>query len=74
MTEAVSSEDQSDEMLPQTRSDRREKIKLIIEYIELAISLSAIVAVAFAAVQWRDSNKITEEKIYQKMTTEWRSH
>jgi hypothetical protein len=54
MTEAVSSEDQSDEMLPQTRSDRREKIKLIIEYIELAISLSAIVAVAFAAVQWRD--------------------
>jgi hypothetical protein len=56
------------------RSERREEIKLILEYVKIAVSVLGISAVVFAALQWRVTNVVAKETIYERITNEWRDH
>ena len=56
------------------RSERREEIKLLLEYTKLVVSLVAAGSLLFAGLQWMDSNRVTDEAMYQRMATEWRDH
>jgi hypothetical protein len=52
------------------RSERREEIKLILEYVKIAVSVLGISAVVLAAVQWRMTNVVAKETIYERITNE----
>jgi hypothetical protein len=56
------------------RSERREEIKLVIEYVKLALSVAGVFAIVLAVLQWRTANLAAKEAIYERMTTEWRDH
>jgi hypothetical protein len=56
------------------RTERREEIKLMLEYMKLALSLGGVVAIIIAVAQWRMANLVATETVYQRMTTEWRDH
>jgi hypothetical protein len=56
------------------RGERREEIKLILEYAKLVLSLIGIVTLVFAGLQWRDSNRAASLAGYQNMAVEWRDH
>jgi hypothetical protein len=56
------------------RAERREEIKLLIEYIKIILSLLGIGSLIFTGLQWRDSNKAADQAVYQRMTSEWRDH
>jgi hypothetical protein len=56
------------------RAERREEIKLLLEYVKLGLSLAGVAAVIVAIVQWRLANQVAGETVYQRMTTEWRDH
>ncbi len=56
------------------RNERREEIKLRLEYVKLAISLAGMATLIFAGLQWIGSNRIATQAVYQQMATEWREH
>jgi hypothetical protein len=56
------------------RAERREEIKLILEYVKVAFSLIGVATVLFALLQWRLANLTATETGYQRMTNEWRDH
>ncbi|MDR7375474.1 hypothetical protein J2X19_000132 [Rhodoferax ferrireducens] len=56
------------------RSERREEIKLRLEYAKLIVSLVGVVAIAFAGLQWKLSNRNATEAAYEHIASEWNSH
>jgi uncharacterized protein HemX len=56
------------------RAQRREEIKLALEYAKLALSLVGLSAIVFAGLQWRVANQVADNAIYQRMAGEWRDH
>jgi hypothetical protein len=56
------------------RSERREEIKLMLEYAKMVLSLAGILTIVFAGLQWRAANQVANEAVYQKITTEWNEH
>jgi hypothetical protein len=56
------------------RSERREEIRLFLEYVKMAFSILGIVTIVFAALQWRASNKTADESNYQQIASAWRDH
>jgi hypothetical protein len=63
------------------RADRREEIKLRLEYLKVAGSFAVLIALVFAALQWRIANKAAEfanqiatENAYGRIANEWRDH
>jgi hypothetical protein len=56
------------------RSERREEIKLKLEYLKIALSLAGIASILFAGLQWMSANHVATEAVYQRMTNEWRDH
>ena len=63
------------------RAERREEIKLVLEYIKLATSFAVFFVVVFAGLQWRVTNQaaasanlVASLTLYQRMTNEWRDH
>lgn len=70
---------------PKSRAERREEIKLVVEYIKLVLSLGTIGAVVVAALQWRDAQKqqttatlaatqAATEATYERLSIEWRDN
>lgn len=56
-------------------------MKLIVEYIKLAISFAVVLSVVFAGLQWASAieasnraNLLANLALYQRMTNEWRDH
>jgi hypothetical protein len=56
------------------RAQRREEIKLLLEYVKVGLSLAGVAAVLVAICQWQLANQIATETVYQRMTNEWRDH
>ncbi|UPK06064.1 hypothetical protein [Bradyrhizobium sp. 170] len=56
------------------RSERREEIKLILEYLKILFSVVGLVTVYFALLQWNAATKSANIAVYQRMTGEWREH
>ena len=63
------------------RTERREEIKLVLEYIKLAMSLATVFVVLLAGLQWRlaneaanSANQVATLTLFQRMTNEWRDH
>jgi hypothetical protein len=56
------------------RADRREEIKLRLEYLKVVISLGVIGTLLFAGLQWRTANQAALQTNYQRIASEWRSH
>jgi hypothetical protein len=63
------------------RAERREEIKLILEYFKVVASLGVVGTIVFAALQWQQGNKAADranetaiQAVYQRMTNEWRDH
>lgn len=56
------------------RAERREEIKLRLEYAKLLTSLFGLGAIAFGVLQWQASNIAARQTGYQRMTGEWREH
>jgi hypothetical protein len=53
---------------------RREKIKLGLEYVKIAISLAGVVTIVLAVWQWQMANVVAKEAAYQRIASEWRDH
>jgi hypothetical protein len=63
------------------QSERREQIKLLLEYVKVAVSLIGVAGLFFVAMQWRTSNRVADETArvndlgaYRAMTVEWSQH
>lgn len=56
------------------RGERREEIKLILEYVKVVFSLVGVATIIFAGLQWRAANHVADQATYQRMATEWRDH
>lgn len=63
------------------RAERREEIKLKLEYLKVVGSLAVLIALVFAALQWRIANQaatfanqIATENAYGRIANEWRDH
>jgi hypothetical protein len=56
------------------RAERREEIKLILEYVKLAISLAVLGAILFALLEWQQSNRASLHSNYLQVASAWRSH
>lgn len=63
------------------RAERREEIKLVLEYVKVATSFAVFFIVVFAGLQWRVTNQaaasanlVASLTLYQRMTNEWRDH
>jgi hypothetical protein len=63
------------------RTERREEIKLKLEYAKLISVVALFITVVFAGLQWRIANQtaafanqIANENAYQRIATEWRDH
>ena len=63
------------------RAERREEMKLVIEYFRLAASFALLISVLFAGLQWsnandaaRRANQVATLALYERMTNEWRDH
>ena len=56
------------------RAERREEIKLRLEYLKVAISLGVIGTLLFAGLQWRMANQAALQTNYQRIVFEWRNH
>src|SRR6266702_523683 len=57
-----------------TKAERREEIKLKLEYAKLAISVVGVGALFFAALQWFAANQVAQETVYQRMASTWTDH
>ena len=63
------------------RAERREELKLLLEYFKLTASIAVAFSVLFAGLQWasaneaaRNANLAANLALYQRMTNEWRDH
>ena len=70
------------------RAERREEIKLVLEYVKVVTSLGVVGTLLFAALQWRQANETAERanqaaiaankaallSVYQRIANEWRDH
>lgn len=56
------------------RSERREEIKLKLEYVKLAISIAGAILIVLAVLQWRAANTSALQAVYQRITAEWIDH
>ena len=63
------------------RAERREEIKLVVEYFRLAASFVVVFLVLFAGLQWSNANEAAKRAnqvatlaLYERMTNEWRDH
>ena len=56
------------------RAERREEIKLRLEYLKVVISLGVIGTLLFAGLQWRMANQAALQTNYQRIVFEWRNH
>lgn len=56
------------------RAERREEIRLRIEYLKVFASLGVIITLVFAGLQWRIANQVANETAYHRITNEWRDH
>lgn len=63
------------------RAERREEMKLVMEYIKLGISFAVVLSVVFAGLQWSSANEAAKRAnllaglaFNQRMTNEWRDH
>lgn len=63
------------------RAERREEMKLVMEYIKLGISFAVVLSVVFAGLQWSSANEAAKRAnlvanlaLNQRMTNEWRDH
>jgi hypothetical protein len=63
------------------RAERREEMKLVIEYFRLAATFALLSSVLFAGLQWSNANEAAKRAnlvanlaLYQRMTNEWRDH
>lgn len=56
------------------RSERREDIKLYLEFAKLATSGLGLIVIALAVLQWQTANTNALQTVYQRMTNEWRAH
>jgi hypothetical protein len=63
------------------RAERREELKLLVEYIKLAASVAVAFSVLFVGLQWSSANEAAQKAnlaanlaLYQRMTDEWRNH
>jgi hypothetical protein len=57
-----------------SRAERREEIKLRLEYLKAVISLGVIGTILFAGLQWRSANQAALQTNYQRIASEWRGH
>ena len=53
------------------RSERREELKLVIEYVKLFISVAGIISLIFVGLQWQNSNRLAQSDVAQKMYDSW---
>jgi hypothetical protein len=56
------------------RAERREEIKLKLEYAKMIVSVAGIVTILFAGLQWAASNRTNTEAVYQRMASAWTDH
>ena len=56
------------------RAERREEIKLRLEYLKVVISLGVIGTLLFAGLQWRMANQAALQTNDQRIVSEWRNH
>lgn len=56
------------------RAERREEIRLVLEYVKLAISVLGIGTLLFAGLQWMAANKVANETVYQRIASAWTDH
>ena len=56
------------------RAERREEIKLRLEYAKLGISVIGILALVFGIFQWMGEWYYQYYVDYERMATEWRNH
>ena len=56
------------------RSERREEIKLRLEYVKLATSIAGVILIVVAVLQWKAANTNAMQAVYQHMTAEWIDH
>ena len=63
------------------RTERREEIKLVLEYFKLATSFATVFVVLLAGLQWRlaneaadSANRVATLALFQRMTNDWRDH
>ena len=56
------------------RAERREEIKLRLEYLKVAISLGVIGTLLFAGLQWRMANQAALQTNCQRIVSDWRNH
>ena len=56
------------------RSERREEIKLNLEYLKLPTSAVGLFLIVLAVLQWKAANINAMQAVYQHMTKEWSDH
>jgi len=56
------------------RSERREEIKLQLEYVKLGLSAIGLVLIVLAVLQWKAANINATQAVYQQMTQQWSDH
>ena len=56
------------------RAERREEIKLWLEYAKRVVSILGAGAILIAAMQWRTANQNAAQAVYQHMAEQWSDH
>ena len=56
------------------RAERREEIKLILEYVKVAISLGVLGTILFAVLEWQLANRASRQINFQQVSSAWRNH
>jgi hypothetical protein len=56
------------------RTERREEIRIKLEYVKMLLSFIGFSGIILASLQWMIGNQVASHNIYQSMTTEWRDH
>lgn len=88
ITEPAPTAATADEQREKDRADRREEIKLRLEYAKSAVSVAGLIGIGIAVLQWHSSNitardnaitarqdAITaQQTAYARIATEWRDH
>ena len=53
------------------RSERREEIKLLLEYAKILTSVIGVAAVIFVGLEWRNAARNAQSETAQKMFDSW---
>jgi hypothetical protein len=56
------------------RAERREEIKLILEYVKISVSLGLLGAILFAGLEWQRANRASLQSNFLAVASAWRSH